>query len=249
MTAVHHQVDGPVGAPAILLSNSLGTTLAMWDAQVPALAERCRVIRYDTRGHGRSSVPPGPYHIDDLADDALGLLDHLGIERVHFAGLSLGGMTGLRLAARDPDRLERLTVLCTSAHLPPASYWTDRAALVREHGTAAVADAVLDRWFTPAYRDRAAARQMLESIPAEGYADCYEAVATMNLTADLPKITAPVLAIAGAADPVTPPDHLARIATSVPQDRLLAIDGAAHLANVEQPAAVTGAILEPAWTR
>ena len=249
MTGVHHQVDGPAGAPAILLSNSLGTTLAMWDAQVPALAERYRVIRYDTRGHGRSSVPPGPYHIDDLADDALGLLDHLGIERVHFAGLSLGGMTGLRLAARDPDRLERLTVLCTSAHLPPASYWTDRAALVREHGTAAVADAVLDRWFTPAYRDRAAARQMLESIPAEGYAGCCEAVATMNLTADLPKITAPVLAIAGAADPVTPPDYLARIATSVPQGRLLVIDGAAHLANVEQPAAVTGAILEPAWTR
>jgi len=249
MTAVHHTVDGPAGAPVVLLSNSLGTTLEMWDAQLPALTERYRVVRYDTRGHGRSPVPPGPYHIDDLVDDVLGLLDRLGIARVHFAGLSLGGMTGLRLAAREPDRVERLTVLCTSAHLPPASSWTGRAAVVRAHGTAAIGEAVLDRWFTPAYRDRAAARRMLESTPAEGYAGCCEAIAAMNLTADLPRITAPVLAIAGAGDPATPPGHLARIAAAVPYGRLLVIDGAAHLASMEQPAAVTDAILEPTWTR
>jgi 3-oxoadipate enol-lactonase len=249
MTAVHHMVDGPASAPAVLLSNSLGTTLEMWDAQLPALTERYRVVRYDTRGHGRSPVPPGPYRLDDLVDDVLDLLDRLGIARVHFAGLSLGGMTGLRLAAREPDRVERLTVLCTSAHLPPASSWTGRAALVRAHGTAAIADAVLDRWFTPAYQDRAAARLMLESIPAEGYAGCCEAIAAMNLTADLPGITAPVLAIAGAGDPATPPDHLARIVAAVPYGRLLVIDGAAHLASMEQPAAVTDAILEPTWTR
>ncbi len=249
MTAVHHTVDGPASAPVVLLSNSLGTTLEMWDAQLPGLTERYRVVRYDTRGHGRSPVPPGPYRLDDLVDDVLGLLDRLGIARVHFAGLSLGGMTGLRLAARAPDRVERLTVLCTSAHLPPASSWTGRAALVRAHGTAAIADTVLDRWFTPAYRDRAAARRMLERTPAEGYAGCCEAIAAMNLTADLPGITAPVLAIAGAGDPATPPDHLARIAAAVPYGRLLVIDGAAHLASMEQPAAVTDAILEPTWTR
>lgn len=148
MTAVHHMVDGPASAPVVLLSNSLGATLEMWDAQLPALTERYRVVRYDTRGHGRSPVPPGPYRLDDLVDDVLGLLDRLGIARVHFAGLSLGGMTGLRLAAREPDRVERLTVLCTSAHLPPASSWTGRAAVVRAHGTAAVTDAILEPTWT-----------------------------------------------------------------------------------------------------
>jgi 3-oxoadipate enol-lactonase len=245
----HEVHPGPSGAPTIVLSNSLGTTRAMWDAQLPALVEHATVVRYDTRGHGASAVVPGPATIDDLVDDAIDLLDALRLNRVHWVGLSLGGMTGMRLAAREPGRLERLTVLCTSAFLPPATGWTDRAAAVRAGGTAAVADAVLDRWFTPAFTDRESHRAMLASIDAEGYAACCEAIATMDLRADLARIQIPVLAIAGADDPVTPPLHLAAIAATVPNGRLDVIKDAAHLANVEQPDAVTAAITDVAWTR
>ena len=126
--AVHHVVTGPPDAPVVVLSNSLGSTHAMWDAQADALAEHFRVVRYDTRGHGGSPVPAGPYDIDDLADDVVALLDTLGVEKAHFVGLSLGGMTGMRLAARNPERVDRLVVLCTGAHLTPSSAWTDRAA-------------------------------------------------------------------------------------------------------------------------
>jgi len=246
VTAVHYAVDGPAGAPVILLSNSLGTTMAMWEPQLAALAVSYRVIRYDTRGHGRSPVPPGPYGLDDLVDDVVELLDRLGVDRVHFAGLSLGGMTGMRLAIREPERVGRLTLLCTSAYLPPAAGWTDRAAAVRARGTAAIVDTVLDRWFTPAFQERDAARAMLLETPAEGYAGCCEAIAAMDLTADLPRIGVPVHAIAGADDPATPPDHLERVVAAVPHGRLCVIDRAAHLANIEQAGAVTAAILESA---
>ena len=133
--AVHFTIDEPTGAftdpSTVVLSNSLGSTLAMWDAQLADLGSRYRLVRYDIRGHGSSPVPDGPYTIDDLADDALGLIDRLDLPRVHFVGLSLGGMTGMRLAARHPERIDRLVVLCTSALLGPAQSWHDRAALVR----------------------------------------------------------------------------------------------------------------------
>jgi 3-oxoadipate enol-lactonase len=249
MTDVSYRSYGPLDAPTILFSNSLGTTSRMWEPQIAEIAEHFRVLCYDTRGHGRSPIPPGPYTIDDLVEDVVGLLDHLGIDRVHFVGLSLGGMTGMRFAARHPERTERLTVLCTSAHLPPAQNWLHRAQTVRAKGTSAIADGVLSRWFTPAYRDRAWARQMLESTPTEGYAGCCEAIAAMNLEDDLAAIQSPTLAIAGADDPATPPPHLAHLAKSVSNGRLLVVEHAAHLANVEQPETVTKAILDAAWTR
>lgn len=246
---VHHVVTGPVDAPVVLLSNSLGSTYEMWDPQVDALSERFRVVRYDTRGHGRSPVPPGPYTIDDLVDDVVALLDRLQVQRAHVVGLSLGGMTGMRLAAREPDRLDRLVVLCTGAMLGPPSGWTERAATVRTHGTAAVAEAVVQRWFTadhlvahPEVRPRF--EDMVAATPAEGYAGCCEVIAAMDLRPDLPSISAPTLAIAGADDPATPPVHLEEIAASVQHGRLLVVPDAAHLANVQQPGTVTPAILE-----
>lgn len=244
MTAidVHAVVSG--AGPAVVLSNSLGSTHRMWDAQITDLERRFTVVRYDTRGHGASPVPQGPYGIDDLADDLVALLDRLDLERAHLVGLSLGGMTAMRVAARHPERVNRIALLCTGAHLPPASAWTERAATVRAQGSAAVAAAVVDRWFTSGYDgDRSRWQQMVAATPAEGYASCCEAIAEGDLRQQLPSITAPTLAIAGADDPATPPATLAEIADAIPGARLLIVDDAAHLANVEQPGAVTPALL------
>ncbi|MFD5824177.1 3-oxoadipate enol-lactonase [Lentzea sp. NPDC060358] len=242
-TRVHHVVSGRPDGPVVVLSGSLGSTLEMWDPVVAAFEERFRVVRYDTRGHGRSPVVPGPCTVDDLAGDLAALLDHLRVPRAHLVGLSLGGMTALRLAAREPSRVDRLAVLCTSACLGPAPAWTDRAALVRARGTEAVAAAVVDRWFTPAHRDRARWEAMVAATPAEGYAACCEAIAAMDQRADLAGITAPTLALAGADDPATPPHHLEEISASVRDGRLVVVPGAAHLAVVERPAAVAAEVL------
>jgi 3-oxoadipate enol-lactonase len=242
-------VTGRAEGPFVVLSNSLGATHKMWDAQVAALEERFGVVRYDTRGHGGSPVPGGPYSIDDLADDLVALLDRLGVGRAHLVGLSLGGMTALRVAARDPDRVDRLAVLCTGAQLPPPSGWTDRAATVRSEGSGAVATAVVERWFTPEHLSahpevRQAAEAMVAATPAEGYAGCCEAIAALDLRDDLASITAPTLAIAGADDPATPPPKLEEIATGVKNGQLLVVPRAAHLANAEQPGIITPALIE-----
>ncbi|GAB2446340.1 3-oxoadipate enol-lactonase [Nocardioides hungaricus] len=246
--AVHHIVAGPSDAPVVVLSNSLGSTHTMWDAQADALAEHFRVVRYDTRGHGGSPVPAGPYDIDDLADDVVMLLETLGVEKAHFVGLSLGGMTGMRLAARNPERVNRLVVLCTGAHLTPSSAWHDRAATVRANGSESVAEAVVARWFTPGYLEanpeiKASCEATVAATPAEGYASCCEVIAEMDLRTDLPAISAPTLAIAGGDDPATPPANLAEIADNVQDGRLLVVPESAHLANAQQPAAVTPAII------
>ncbi|SFF74492.1 3-oxoadipate enol-lactonase [Blastococcus tunisiensis] len=240
---------GPADAPVVVLSNSLGASRAMWDPQVPALAERFRVITYDTRGHGASPVPPGPYSLDDLVDDVLALLDRLGVERAHLAGLSLGGMIGMRLAAREPGRLDRLALLCTSALLGPRQNWLDRARTARSEGTASLAPVVVSRWFTPGFAatdpatvDRMQA--MIAAQPGEGYAGCCEAIADMDLLADLPSISAPTLVISAREDPATPPEHQQAIAEGIPGAELLTVSPGAHLANVEQPLRVTGALLE-----
>lgn len=246
---VHHVVSGREDGPVVVLSNSLGATHAMWDANLAELEQHFRVVRYDTRGHGGSPVPPGPYSIDDLADDVVALLDRLGVERAHFVGLSLGGMTGMRLAARNPERVDRLVVLCTGARLEPSSAWTDRAATVREHGTQTVAEAVVGRWFTPAFLEanpsvKQECEQTVAATPSEGYAGCCEVIATMDLREDLRSVEAPTLAIAGADDPATPPPHLEQIASSVKDGRLLVVPDSAHLANAQQPGTVTPAVVE-----
>jgi 3-oxoadipate enol-lactonase len=246
---VHHRVDGPPDAPALLLINSLGADLSMWDPQVAALAERYRIIRYDARGHGRSPVPPGPYSIEDLGRDALALLDRLGVARAHVCGLSLGGMTGMWLGAHAPERIDRLVLCCTSALLGPAQQWADRARTVRTQGTPAIADAVVARWVTPGYAERhpanvAALRSMVAGTPAAGYAGACAAIERMDQRADLPAITAPTLVIAGADDPATPPPHGELIAAAIPGARLVVLPDAAHLATYEQADAVNRLILE-----
>ncbi|WP_246257746.1 3-oxoadipate enol-lactonase [Amycolatopsis anabasis] len=248
--ALHHVVDGPAGGEVVVLSNSVGSDLRMWDPQVgPLTAAGFRVVRYDQRGHGKSPVPPGPCTIGDLGDDVLALLDSLGAERVRFAGLSLGGMTGMWLAARHPDRISRLVLCCTSARLGPAKMWADRAALVRAEGTGVVAEAGVGRWLTPGFRERnpgraGELRDMIAATPAEGYASCCGAIERMDLTGELASITAPTLVIAGAEDPATPPEHGRRIADGIPGARLEIVEGAAHLGNVEQPARFSELIIE-----
>jgi 3-oxoadipate enol-lactonase len=245
---VHHVIDGPPGAPVLLLSNSLGSTTRMWDAALPRLAECFRVVRYDHRGHGQSPVPPGPYDLDDLVDDAIGLLDRLDVARAHVAGLSLGGMMAMRLAIRHPERVDRLALLCTSARLGPADLWATRARAVRAHGTASIAAAVVSRWVTPATATAeptlmSGLEAMVAAIPDEGYAACCGVVERMDLRADLPRITAPTLALAGADDPATPPEHLELIAAAIPGARLAVVEHAAHLAPIERPEPVADLIL------
>jgi len=249
VVAVHHRVDGPVDAPALLLINSLGADLSMWEPQIRALTARFRVIRYDARGHGRSPVPPGRYALADLGRDALDLLDRLGVARAHVCGLSLGGMTAMWLAAHAAERVDRLVLFCTSALLGPPSGWVERAALVRAEGTGAVADAVVARWVTPGYAathpgELRRLRDMVAATPAIGYAGACAAVEQMDLRADLPGIVAPTLVVAGADDPATPPAHGAAIAAAIPGARLEVVAEAAHLASYEQAETANRLILE-----
>jgi 3-oxoadipate enol-lactonase len=246
---LHHAEHGSAGAPVLVLGTSLGTTVTMWDPQVPHLADEHHVVVLDHRGHGGSEVVAGPATIDDLGADVLAKLDLLGVDRFAWVGLSLGGMVGMWLASNVPDRVERLALLCTAAHLPPASAWHDRAATVRANGTAAVAEAVVARWFTPGFVERRRAvvdahRAMLLATPDEGYAACCEVIAAMDLRAALAAVVAPTMVIAGADDPATPPSFATEIARTVPGARLEIVDEAAHLANVEQPALVTRLLLD-----
>jgi 3-oxoadipate enol-lactonase len=234
---IHHVLEGPDQAPVLMFASSLGTTHELWDAQAAALSGEFRVLRYDHRGHGGSDVPPGPYSIDDLAGDALALLDELGIERATFVGLSIGGAVAVTAALRAPERFERLVLCSTAAHFPPPEQWAERAATVRAQGAEAVADAALERWLTPEappeLRERM--RAMLVATPREGYAACCEALGGYDARGRLGALTMPVLAVAGADDPTTPPAALQAIVDEVPDGRLHVIDRARHIANVERP--------------
>ena len=242
--------SGPGDAPVLLLGGSLGTTLAMWDPQVPALSATRRVIRFEHRGHGGSPVPTGPYTIDEMGGDVLALLDRLDLPRVSYCGLSIGGMVGQWLAIHAPERIDRLILLCTSAYLPPAEGWHARAAAVREAGTPeVVADAVLARWFTPGFAASqpdvvARYRAMISGIDPEGYAGCCEAIAALDLRGGLPQITAPTLVVSGRQDPSIPPEHGEAIAAAIPGARFELLDPGAHLASVERADAVTPLIAE-----
>jgi 3-oxoadipate enol-lactonase len=250
MTTVelHHTFAGPQDAGVVVLSNSLGTTLAMWEPQAAALARDHRVLRYDLRGHGRSPVPEAPYSIADLGSDLLALLDRNGIARASLFGVSLGGMVSMWVAAHAPERVDRLILCSTSAVMGPPESWTERAALVRREGTAAVADSVVARWFTPAFAAAqpdvvARIRGQLAATPAEGYAGCCEAIREMDQRPDLPAIAAPTLVIAAEGDPSTPPAHARAIAGLIPGARLEVLDRGAHLVNVEAPDVVNPLVL------
>jgi 3-oxoadipate enol-lactonase len=245
----HHETSGPDGVPVLVLGGSLGTDVRMWDGQLP-LAERLRLVRYDHRGHGGSGLPPPPYEIADLAQDVVELMDALGVQRASHCGLSLGGMVGMWLAANAPERVDRLVLLCTSAHMPPASAWRERAEAVLAAGsTEAIADVIVGRWLTPGFAAvhpemRAKLRAMLASIDPFGYAACCGAIERMDLRDELARIGAPTLVISGSDDPATPVAHQRAIAAAIPGARHELVRPAAHLAAVERPDVVNRLILE-----
>jgi len=239
--------DGPEGAPVLVLGNSLGTSTGVWESQVAEFRQHFRLVRYDLPGHGGSPAVAGPYTVGGLGAGVLGLADSLGVGQFAYCGISLGGMIGMWLAAAAPDRIVALGLVCTAAHLPPADGWRARASQVRAAGMASVSPAVIGRWFTPGFAGRASSvvsefRAELERTDPVGYAGCCEAIAEMDLRESLPGITAPTLVLAGSDDPATPPAHGAAIAGLVRGARLDVVP-AAHLATVEAPDAVTGALL------
>ena len=245
---IFYRWDGAEGLPALVLSNSLGTTHAMWDPQVAALTEHFRVLRYDSRGHGQSDVSPGPYDIALLARDVLALLDALELERVKFCGLSIGGMVGIWLGANAPARIGQLVLSNTSAHIGGPELWNARIETVRKGGMQALVDTVIERWLTPRFRESnpetvRRIRDMLLSTPPEGYAACAAAVRDMDQRESLARIGVPTLVICGKQDPATPPEHGRFIAERVRGARLVELD-ASHLSNVEAAPAYNRTLLE-----
>lgn len=245
---VHHRVDGRPDAPALVLSNSLATTMAMWDPQMPALAERFRVIRYDLRGHGGSTAGTAPYDVSDLGRDLVSLLDRLDVPRAHLCGLSLGGIATMWVAATMPERVGRLVLCSTAPRIGTRESWRERAEAVRVDGMEAIAETVLRIWFTDAYRPRdpdgfERMRAMLLATNADVYAACCDLLGGTDLGPQLPGISAPSVVLSGSADPSTPPESAHALAEAIPDCRVLTIEGAAHVANVERPDDVTAAIL------
>lgn len=244
----HERVEGPsADAETVVLIGSLGSDRSMWNPQIAALSAAVHVLAVDLRGHGRSPVPPGPYSVAELAEDVVALLDSLEVNRVHLVGLSLGGAVSQWLAIHRPERVRTLTLLCTSAKFGEPAQWLDRAAAVRAAGTASLADAVLERWFTPELAARDADlverhRRMIADTSDEGYAACCEALSEWDSRSDLNRITAPTLVIAGRQDPSTTPEDLKIIADGVAGSTFRVLDPAAHLANVEQAGPVTAAV-------
>ncbi|HEY1831413.1 MAG TPA: 3-oxoadipate enol-lactonase [Acidimicrobiales bacterium] len=246
--AMQYRLDGRAHGPLLVLSNSLGLTMDMWEPQLPAFTTHFRVLRHEHRGHGGGHAPAGPYSISDLGSDLLGLLDTLGEPRASVVGLSLGGMVAMWAAAHDPDRIDRLALCCTAPVLPPADAWIERAALVRDQGTSVLLDTLLARWFTqatlPARPEIAATVQaMLAAADPECYASCCEAISVMDQRSHLAAITAPTLVLAGSDDPVVPPASALDTQRAITGSTLVVLPQASHLANVEQPQAFTDAVL------
>ena len=231
--------DGPDTAPALLLSNSLSSDLSMWDEQVPHWAKRFRIIRYDQRGHGQTAAPPGTYSMDQLGRDALAVLDHFGIPRAHFCGLSMGGMVGLWLLTHAPERIGRAVLSNTSAYMGPADLWNGRIALAREGGMEATVEPTVKRWFPASFHSTAPAaiermRDMIRRTSLAGYVGCCEAIRDMDQRESIRAIRNPVLVIIGAKDPATTPEAGRAIHAAIPGAALAVLD-AAHISNVEQP--------------
>lgn len=240
---VHYHLAGPVGAPVVMLSNSLGTSLAIWDPQIEALAQHFRVLRYDMRGHGLTDCPAGTYTIDQLSGDVVALIAALKLDSVHFCGLSIGGLIGQRLAAAAPQRVKSLILCDTAPRIGPPQMWDDRIAAIRKGGMAVIAEGTMQRWFTPRFHtehpaELAGIRNMLVRTTAEGYIGCSLAIRDAELGPDDRKITCPTLVVVGEADPATPPSAAREIAAAIKGARLELIANAAHIVTIEQPAAL-----------
>lgn len=236
-TRIHYLLEGRPDAPVLAFSNSLGTNFGMWDVQADEFQTKFRMLRYDTRGHGESSATPGNYSIERLGKDALALLDALHLERIHFCGLSMGGMIGMWLALNAAHRLKKLVLCNTAAKIGTVEGWNARIETVRKNGMKAIAPAVIERWFTPVFREKnpapvAGIQKVLEEINPEGYAACCAAVRDFDCRANLGTIRIPTLVIAGASDPATPPADGRFLAEQIPGAQF-ALLSAAHLSNIE----------------
>jgi 3-oxoadipate enol-lactonase len=246
---LHAECSGPQAAPAVVMGCSLGSTARMWQPVAARLAETHRVVVLETRGHGRSPVPPGPYTIDELGADALHTIDELGIDSFCYVGLSLGGQVGIWLGSEVPERIQALSLWCTGPVLGTAQSWHERADTVREHGTVAVAAPAMPRWFTPSYlethrSDVTGWEEMIALIPDEGYAACCDALADSDLSDRLAAITAPTLVVAGESDPTAPPQLMREMADRIASSRYEVLSPAAHLAPIEQPGVAADLLLD-----
>lgn len=234
---IHYELEGPETAPVVVFSNSLGADYSMWDPQARELTKNFRVLRYDMRGHGQSSVTAGAYSIEQLAKDVVSLLDSLHLNRVHFCGLSMGGMIGMWLGLHVPERLNKLILSSTAAKIGTAEMWNTRIATVRKEGMKPVAAAAIERWFTAGFREKnpaaiGAVKKVLDETNPEGYAACCAAVRDFDFRDKVSGLRVPTLTIAGSHDPATTPADLRFLAENIPGARYVELSGA-HLCNVE----------------
>ena len=238
--AINYRFDGPEGAPVVMLSNSLGTNYTMWDKQIPALTENYRVLRYDTRGHGSTEVTPGAYTLDQLVEDAKGLLDALAIESVHFVGLSLGGIIAQQFAVKYPALLKSIALCDTSSLIGPMELWDGRIGTAESEGLEAMIGPTLERWLTKPFRD--AHPGEVEKISAmfcntdvAGFVGCSHAIRVTDNNPILVQISVPTIIIVGEDDGGTPVPMSEILHAGIPGSDLVVIQQAAHLSNVEQP--------------
>ena len=234
---MYYELDGPANAPSLVLSNSLGTNLSLWDSQLPVFTKNFRLLRYDSRGHGQTSATKGEYSIEMLARDLLQLLDALNLQRVNFCGLSIGGMTGMWLAVNAPQRLRNLVLSNTAPRIGKLDPWNERIRTVREGGTKAVAQQVIERWFTPEFRanhpdEVAKTRRMIESTSTDGYVGSCTAVRDFDFWENVSTIRAQTLVIAGTHDQSVPTSDAQKLAKQIPGARYSELP-AAHISNVE----------------
>jgi 3-oxoadipate enol-lactonase len=250
---INYQVEGPEGAPWVIFSNSLATNLSMWDEQAAALNKDFRILRYDQRGHGGTEATEGRYNFDILVADLVGLMDALSIKQAHVVGISMGGMTGLALAQKHPDRVDRLAACdCGPASNPASSQqWEERIAIAQKDGMEPLVDITAKRWFPPDYPENGPgfqkARQMIRSTPVKGFIGCAGALANFDLKPGLPSIKAPTLCLVGSKDATVP--GMKAINAAIPGSKLVEIEGAGHLSNLEQPQAFTRALQQFLPTR
>jgi 3-oxoadipate enol-lactonase len=247
--SMHYTFDGPEGAPLVTMSNSLASNLSMWDPQIPALTSRYRVLRYDTRGHGGTDAPAGPYSLEELTEDLRALLQALGISRTHFVGLSMGGMIGQMMALKYPQMLQSVVLCDTMSRMPTEAkpLWDERIHMAETRGMEPLVESTIARWFTEPFRQQGApvldqVRTMIRTTPPRGYAGCCHAIAALNLTDRLKEITLPTQIIVGEDDPGTPVSASRTIHEQIKGSELVILKSAAHLSNLEQAAAFNQAL-------
>ena len=237
---INYEVEGPQNAPVLILSNSIATNLHMWDEQAPMFSKQFRLVRYDRRGHGKSGAPKGPYTMEMLSRDALAVADAVGAKKFNWCGLSLGGMIGQWLGANAPERLNKLVISNTNFYYAEKQPWDDRIKLVTEKGMTALADPMMERWFTPETRSRSPAkvarvRAMLTATPVDGFVGCCYAIREMDFRESNRSITVPTLVMVGAKDNATLPAYGEAMVAQIKGSKLATIPDAAHISNVEQP--------------